>query len=118
MDKRKELSKNIQEDQAIRIILEGTAADVGEKFFESLVENLTRVIDTGCKTKGATWDIYGRKNISRSLCLIATTEQYAASKDHGETARLDSHCQVFLFVISKQLMDRISELLSAQASRV
>jgi hypothetical protein len=40
MDKRKELSKNIQEDQAIRIILEGTAADVGEKFFESLVENL------------------------------------------------------------------------------
>jgi len=43
------LFKNLKENQAIRLILEGTAADVGERFFKSLVENLTNVL----KTRGA-----------------------------------------------------------------
>lgn len=38
--------ENIEPDRAIRLILEGTAAHVGERFFESLVENLAQVLNT------------------------------------------------------------------------
>lgn len=46
MDTDTQLFKNIEEDHAIRLILEGTAADIGERFFMSLVENLTKVLNT------------------------------------------------------------------------
>jgi PAS domain S-box-containing protein len=38
--------ENIEQDRAIRLILEGTAADVGARFFESLVEKLSQVLNT------------------------------------------------------------------------
>lgn len=34
------------EDRALRIIMEGTAGETGEDFFKSLVQNLSRVLDT------------------------------------------------------------------------
>jgi PAS domain S-box-containing protein len=46
MNQKNDLFDNIQPDRAIRLILEGTAADVGERFFESLVESLTRALNT------------------------------------------------------------------------
>ena len=42
----KVLTKGTISGRTIRLILEGTAADVGERFFESLVENLTQVLNT------------------------------------------------------------------------
>jgi len=50
--------KNIQEDQAIRHILEGTATDIGERFFQSLVKNLVKVL----KTKGAWVTTYSERD--------------------------------------------------------
>lgn len=38
--------KKIEEDKAVRAIVEGTSADIGEKFFISLVENLSKVLNT------------------------------------------------------------------------
>ena len=46
MNKDGELFKDIVADKAIRLILEGTATEVGERFFRSLVQNLTKVLDT------------------------------------------------------------------------
>jgi PAS domain S-box-containing protein len=43
------MSQKIREDEAIRFILEGTVADIGEQFFQSLVSNLAQVL----QTKGA-----------------------------------------------------------------
>lgn len=37
---------NLEEDTAIRIILEGTATETGERFFEALVENLSKALHT------------------------------------------------------------------------
>ena len=38
--------KGVEENKAIRAILEGTSTDIGEKFFVSLVENLSKVLNT------------------------------------------------------------------------
>jgi hypothetical protein len=57
--------KNIREDEAIRFILEGTAADIGEKFFQSLVRNLSDVL----QTKGAWVTEYSEKD--RKLKALA-----------------------------------------------
>ncbi len=38
--------RNVEEDKAVRAIVEGTSTDVGEKFFISLVENLSKVLNT------------------------------------------------------------------------
>ncbi|NIQ14679.1 MAG: hypothetical protein GTO02_09860, partial [Candidatus Dadabacteria bacterium] len=38
--------KGIEENEAILSILEGTSTDIGEKFFPSLVENLSKVLHT------------------------------------------------------------------------
>lgn len=46
MDKNSPLFKNFREDEAIPLILQGTAADVGVRFFESLVLNLAKVLNT------------------------------------------------------------------------
>jgi PAS domain S-box-containing protein len=46
MNQRNDFFEHIEPDRATRLILEGTAADVGERFFESLVENLTEVLNT------------------------------------------------------------------------
>lgn len=46
MIKYNDILEDIEPDQAIRYILEGTAADVGDRFFYSLVENLARVLNT------------------------------------------------------------------------
>ncbi len=44
MTKRK-IFKKLDEDQALRIIMEGTAAETGENFFKALVENLAKVLN-------------------------------------------------------------------------
>ena len=44
MTKRKIFTK-LDEDQALRIIMEGTAAETGENFFKALVENLAKVLN-------------------------------------------------------------------------
>jgi len=36
----------LQSDDPLRILLEGTATSIGERFFEALVENLARALDT------------------------------------------------------------------------
>jgi len=46
MNKNGELFKDIVADQAIRLILEGTATEVGKRFFRSLVQNLIKVLNT------------------------------------------------------------------------
>ncbi len=46
MKKNGELFKDIVADQAIRLILEGTATEVGKRFFRSLVQNLIKVLNT------------------------------------------------------------------------
>lgn len=38
--------KGVDEDTALRIIMEGTATETGESFFKALVENLAKVLDT------------------------------------------------------------------------
>ena len=38
--------KGVKENEAIRSILEGTSSEVGEAFFDSLVENLSKVLHT------------------------------------------------------------------------
>ena len=38
--------KGVEENEAIRSILEGTSSEVGEAFFDSLVENLSKVLHT------------------------------------------------------------------------
>jgi PAS domain S-box-containing protein len=38
--------KGVEENKAIRAILEGTSTHIGEKFFVSLVENLSKVLNT------------------------------------------------------------------------
>jgi len=44
MTNRRTLTK-LDEDQALRIIMEGTAAETGENFFKALVENLAKVLN-------------------------------------------------------------------------
>lgn len=39
---------SLDENAALRIILEGTATETGERFFESLVVNLSRAMNTNC----------------------------------------------------------------------
>ncbi len=46
MDKDKVPFKGIQENEAIRAILEGTSTDTGRDFFISLVKNLSKVLNT------------------------------------------------------------------------
>jgi PAS domain S-box-containing protein len=41
-------SGNPNEDVALRIILEGTATETGERFFEALVVNLSKALNTSC----------------------------------------------------------------------
>jgi PAS domain S-box-containing protein len=38
--------RGVEENKAIRAILEGTSTDIGKKFFVSLVENLSKVLNT------------------------------------------------------------------------
>jgi hypothetical protein len=40
------ITQQIDEDNALRAIVEGTARATGERFFESLVENLARALNT------------------------------------------------------------------------
>jgi len=46
MDKDKVPFKGIQENEAIRAILEGTSTETGRDFFISLVKNLSKVLNT------------------------------------------------------------------------
>lgn len=41
-------SSSLDEDVALRIILEGTATETGGRFFEALVVNLSRALNTSC----------------------------------------------------------------------
>ena len=50
--------RNLDEDQALRIIMEGTAAETGENFFKALVENLAKVLNI----KGAWVTEYKKEN--------------------------------------------------------
>ncbi len=56
---------NVQEDAALRMILEGTATETGEGFFEALVENLSKAL----KTHGAFVTEYNRE--SRRMRALA-----------------------------------------------
>ncbi len=46
MDKGRVPFKGVEENEAIRSILEGTSTEIGEAFFASLVENLSKVLHT------------------------------------------------------------------------
>jgi PAS domain S-box-containing protein len=46
MEKHRVPFKGVEENEAIRSILEGTSSEVGEAFFASLVENLSKVLHT------------------------------------------------------------------------
>ena len=46
MDGRSRLSRTIEPDAALRQILEGTAVETGTRFFERLVESLSKTLDT------------------------------------------------------------------------
>jgi PAS domain-containing protein len=46
MTKNNDILKNIEPARVVRLILEGTAADVGKRFFKSLVEKLAQVLTT------------------------------------------------------------------------
>jgi PAS domain S-box-containing protein len=46
MEKHRIPFKGVEENEAIRSILEGTSSEVGEAFFASLVENLSKVLHT------------------------------------------------------------------------
>ena len=50
--------RDLDEDQALRIIMEGTAAETGENFFKALVENLAKVLNI----KGAWVTEYKKDN--------------------------------------------------------
>jgi len=50
--------RDLDEDQALRIIMEGTAAETGENFFKALVENLAKVLNI----KGAWATEYNKDN--------------------------------------------------------
>jgi PAS domain S-box-containing protein len=46
MEKQRVPFKGVEENEAIRSILEGTSSETGEAFFASLVENLSKVLNT------------------------------------------------------------------------
>ncbi|MHC4751502.1 MAG: hypothetical protein ACYTFW_16730, partial [Planctomycetota bacterium] len=41
-------SSSLNEDAALRNILEGTSTETGGRFFEALVANLSRAMNTSC----------------------------------------------------------------------
>ncbi len=57
--------RGLDEDSALRIIMEGTASETGENFFKALVENLAKVLNV----KGAWVTEYKKEN--RQLNSIA-----------------------------------------------
>jgi len=57
--------RDLDEDQALRIIMEGTASETGENFFKALVQNLAKVLNI----KGAWVTEYKKEN--RQLNSIA-----------------------------------------------